>query len=60
MPSVPPIRSATAMAAPAMPSETRMPKITRESRSRPNRSVPKRCTRLGRLNTWLASTAVGE
>jgi hypothetical protein len=48
------------MAAPAMPSETRMPKSTRESTSRPNRSVPKRRPPPGRLNTWLESTAVGE
>ena len=60
IPSVPPASSAIAMAAPAMPSETRMPKTTRESRSRPKRSVPKRWPPPGRLNMWLASTAVGE
>src|SRR5947208_16525379 len=59
-PSTPPATSATAIEAPAMPSETRTPKTMRDKRSRPNRSVPNGWRGLGPWNTWAASIAVGE
>src|SRR5207249_4864320 len=59
-PSTPPTASASAIEAPAMPSETRTPKTMRDRRSRPNRSVPKGWRGLGPWNTWAASIAVGE